>query len=210
MQLTFENNWPAIFLLALPYLWLVGRRTAVDLTPKHLRLSMMVRSAIVCLLSLALMQPLLNRPAAYMSVVYLLDVSQSVAPSAIKSAIDWIRQTNDAGHPDQSSVVAFASNSIAFSNVDDLKTTEVSNWGRKGALDQNATDISGALDRALRSLAPNHLKRIVLLSDGNENSGDLSAALPRLNRENAHVYVVPLEARANGDVWLESVSGALR
>src|SRR5262245_26271585 len=178
MKLSFENYWPAIFLLALPYLWWVGRRSAVDLTPKHLRLSTIVRSAIVCLLTFALMQPILNSPAAYMSVVYLLDVSQSIAPSAIKSAIDWIQHTNDAGQPDQSSVVAFASNSMGFANVDDLKKVEVSNWGRKGVLDQNATDISGALDRALRSLEPNHLKRIVLLSDGNENSGELAAALP--------------------------------
>jgi len=205
MRLIFSNYWPAIFLLLVPYLWWSSRATAVDLTAKHLRLSTFVRSAVICLLTLALMQPILYRPAGYISVVYLLDASQSVAPAAIKRAMDWIRQTNDSGKPDHSSVVAFGSNSIEIPNTDALKQIQVSNWGSQGTLDQNGTNISGALDRALRSLAPNHLKRIVLLSDGNENSGDLTAVLPKLNRENAHVYTVPLEARDSHDVWVESM-----
>src|SRR5262249_54332848 len=147
-------------------LWWAGRQTAVDLTTKHLRLLTLIRAAIVSLLTLALMQPIFSRPASHISVVYLLDVSQSVAPSAIKSAMDWIKKTNDAGQPAQSRFIAFASNSIDFSTIDDLKKVEVSNWGRRGSLDQNATNVSGALDRALRHLAPNTLRRIVLLSDG--------------------------------------------
>jgi hypothetical protein len=151
------------------------------------------------------MQPILNRAAAYISVAYLMDVSQSVAPTAIKNALEWIQKTNDAGRPAASSFIAFGSNSINVAGVDDFRKVEVSNWGKKGALDQNATNIAGALERALRSVQPNHLKRIVLLSDGNENAGDLAAVLPRLNRENAHVYTVPIDARVDRDVWLESV-----
>src|SRR6188508_2991023 len=118
MRLAFLNYWPAIFLLLLPYVWWVGRYTAVDLSAKHLRLSTLIRSLIVCLLTLALMQPILTRPASYISVLYLLDVSQSVAPSAIKSALEWIRMTNEAGRPAQSSFVAFASNSVKFETID--------------------------------------------------------------------------------------------
>src|SRR5262249_11528569 len=145
MRLTFENYWPAIFLLMLPYLWWAGRQTAVDLTPKHLRISVLVRSAIVCLLAAALMQPILYRPASYVSVVYPLDVSHSVAPAAIRNAMDWIRRVNDAGRPSHARFVAFGSNSLEFENFDGLKKVQVSNWGSKGALDQNATDLSAAL-----------------------------------------------------------------
>jgi Ca-activated chloride channel family protein len=205
IRLTFQHYWPAIFLLIVPYLWLAGRFTAVDLTPRHLRLSTAVRSLIVCLLTLALMQPILTRSASYVSVVYLLDVSQSVAPAAIKSALEWIQKTNRIGRPAQSSFVAFASNAVSFDRVDELRKVEVSNWGRKGAVDQNSTDIARALDRALSSLAPNHLKRVVLLSDGNENSGDLSSTFSKLNRQNVRVYTVPLESRVDRDVWLETV-----
>jgi uncharacterized membrane protein len=151
------------------------------------------------------MQPILERPAANVSVVYVLDVSQSVAPSAIKNALEWIRQTNEAGRPDHASFVGFAANSLEFNSLDDLKKVEVSNWGRRGALGQDATDISNALGRALRNLAPNHLKRIVLFSDGNENAGDVTTVLPRLNREKTRVFTIPLEARVDRDVWIETL-----
>ena len=61
------------------------------------------------------------------------------------------------------------------------------------------------MDRALRSFSPNHLKRAVLISDGNENSGNIASALARLNRENVHVFTNPLESRVSRDVWVETV-----
>jgi Ca-activated chloride channel homolog len=205
MRLTFDSYWPLLFLLIIPYLWWVRLRSAVDLSPKHLRISTILRSIIVCALTIALMQPILYKTSTYVSVVYLLDVSQSVAPAAIQKAIDWIQKTNTSGNPDHSEFVAFGSNSMEFDKVDELKKVKVANHEGPGVLDQSKSDLSAALDAAMRSFAPNHLKRVVLLSDGNENSGDMSAVLPGLQRENAHVYTVPLEARVNRDAWIESV-----
>src|SRR5262245_30129129 len=95
MRLSVESYWPLIFLAMVPYLSWVRRCSSVDLSAKHFRLSTLVRSVIVCVLTLALMQPAIYRSSTSISVVYLLDVSQSVAPGAIKKGIDWIRQTND-------------------------------------------------------------------------------------------------------------------
>src|SRR5262245_44948913 len=205
MRLTFENYWPLVFLLLIPYLWWVRRNSAMDLSPKHLRLSTILRCAIVAGLVFALMQPVLYKSSSAISTVYLLDVSNSVPAGAIKDAIAWITKTNDAGRPDHAQFVAFGSNSMSFDTVEQLRNVKVSTEGRKGAIDQSETDLAGALDRALRSFAPNHLKRAVLISDGNENSGDLAGALARLNRENAHVYTTPLESRVHRDVWVETI-----
>jgi uncharacterized membrane protein len=205
MRLTFQTYWPLILLLMVPYVWWACRRTEVDLTPKHLRLSTALRSSIVCLLVLALMQPILYKSSSYMSVVYLLDISQSVAPGAIRNAIEWIRETNESGDPDHFQLVAFGSNSMPVERIEELQKIQVSNADRAGAINQSATDMSGALDHAIRSFAPNHLKRVVLISDGNDNAGDLSAMLSRLNRENVRVHTVPIEARVDRDVWIETV-----
>jgi len=205
MRITFEVLWPLIFLSVVPYLWWVRRKTVVDLTAKHLALSTSVRSAIVCLLVLALMQPMLYRLSTRMSVVYLVDISQSVAPGAIQKAIEWITRTNESGKPNHSQFVAFASNPIPFDTIPELRKVPVGTREKDGAIDQSRTDLAGALDRALRSLAPNHLNRVVLLSDGNENSGDLASVLPRLNREKVRVFTVPLESRVARDAWVESM-----
>ena len=213
MRLTFDTYWPLVLLLVIPYLWWVQRKTLTDLTAKHLQVSATVRSAIVALLALALMQPVIYRSGVWVSVAYLLDVSQSISPTAMQSAIEWIQRTNDAGRPQQARFIPFAANSAVFESLDQLKKVNVTLTRPQGALapgvkapiDQSATDIEGAMDTAIRSFAPHHLKRLVLISDGNENSGHMMNMLSRLKLEGVHVYTVPAQARANRDVWVETI-----
>ena len=68
MRLSFDTYWPLLLLLIIPYLWWVQRRTLTDLSPKHLQVSGAVRSTIVLLIALALMQPVLYRTGAWLSV----------------------------------------------------------------------------------------------------------------------------------------------
>jgi uncharacterized membrane protein len=211
MRLTFDTYWPLFLLLAIPYLWWAQRKTLTDLSAKHLQLSAAVRSAIVALLALAMMQPVIYRLGSWLSVVYLLDVSQSVSPPGIQSAMEWIQRTNDAGRPQQARFIPFAANSTVFESLDQLKKVNVTLTRTQGAqggsapIDQSATDIEGAIDTAIRSFAPHHLKRLVLISDGNENSGHMMDVLSRLKLEGVHVYAVPIEARTNRDAWVEAI-----
>src|SRR5262245_47049755 len=205
MHFTFDTYWPLLLFLFIPYLWWVQRKTQTDLSPKHLKLGGFVRSAIVALIALALMQPLVYRYGSWMSVVYLLDVSQSVSPPAIQSAIEWIQQTNGAGRPDHARFLPFASNATVFEKLDGLKQVHVASNASGGSIDQSGTNIENAIDSAIRSFAPHHLKRLVLVSDGNENSGRMMNMLSRLKSEGIHVYTVPSQARTNHDVWVENI-----
>jgi uncharacterized membrane protein len=205
MRFSVDTYWPLLFLLLIPCLWWVQRRTQTDLSPKHLKLAGAVRSAIVALLALALMQPVAYRAGAWISVAYLLDVSQSVSPSAIQSAIQWIQQTNAAGHPDHARFIPFAANAAVFERLDQLKEVQVSSTASRGSIDQSGTNIENAIDTAIRSFAPHHLKRLVLISDGNENSGRMMNMLARLKSEGIHVYTVPSQGRTNRDVWVENI-----
>jgi hypothetical protein len=60
---------------------------------------------------------------------------------------------------------------MEFDKVEDLKKVKIANHAGPDILDQSKSDLSAALDAAMRSFAPNHIKRVVLLSDGNENAG---------------------------------------
>ena len=125
MRFSFDTYWPVLLLLIIPYLWWVSRRTQTDLSSKHLQLAVMLRSAIVVLIALALMQPVIYRAGSWISVVYLLDVSQSVSPSAIQSSMQWIQQTNDSGHPDHARFIPFAANATVFEKLDQMKAVQV-------------------------------------------------------------------------------------
>src|SRR5581483_4617945 len=96
-------------------------------------------------------------------------------------------------------------NAAIFDNLDQLKAVQVSNNALNGSIDQSGTNIENAIETAIRSFAPHHLKRLVLLSDGNENSGRMMTMLSRLKAEGVHVYTVPSPVRTNHDVWVENV-----
>ncbi len=80
--LTVGAYWPLALLLVIPYVWWIRRRTWMDATVgavydrPYSRGCMLgfVRSAIIALLALALMEPAIHRSAAPISVAYLLDV----------------------------------------------------------------------------------------------------------------------------------------
>ena len=104
--------------------------------------------------------------------------------------------------------IAFASNSISFDSLDALTQVSVSNHaghGGRDAIDQSETNIASALDGALHHFAPDHLKRLVLISDGNETSGNVAEMLPRLRQEHVPVFTLPLESRSDQDAWIETV-----
>src|SRR5881396_3834790 len=110
-----------------------------------------VRSGIIALLALALMEPAIHRSAAPISVAYLLDVSQSVAPADIQSAIQWIRRTNDSSSPHHALYIPFAANARAFDTLDQLEAVGVAEARNGDAIGQNATNIEAAVDNALQN-----------------------------------------------------------
>ena len=205
MSLIFEHYWPLLLLGLIPVLLWVRRSSAVDLSPRHLSLSLLIRSALIVLLALALMQPTVLRSSARVATVYLLDISQSVSPTAVQEALEWIRKTDAAGGASSSRFLAFGANSLAFDTPEELAKVPVSTKPQPGAIDQSKTALASALDHAARSFPPDHVKHLVLLSDGNANSGNLAAALEHLRLENIHVFTRSLNARSTKDTWIEAM-----
>lgn len=201
----FGAWWPLWLLLLVPVVWWLRRKTRVDTSPRQLRLSALARSLVIALLTLALMEPAIARSGEWLSVVYLVDVSQSVSPAAVQSAFDWIRRANAAGRPDHARYVPFGANAMALESLDELKTVRVATSSGAGGIDRSATNIERAIDAALESFSPHHLKHLVLLSDGNQNAGDARGAIARLRTQGVHVYAVPLQVRAAGDAWAEAI-----
>jgi uncharacterized membrane protein len=164
-----------------------------------------MRSTIIVLLAFALAQPAINRTASSVSVVYLFDISQSVLPSDIQAAIQWIRQADSVGKPDHARYIPFGANAVVFDRLDQATRVEIAENAGVSVVGQIATNIESAIDTALQSFPPHHLKRLVLLTDGNENLGKMGTIVSRLKGEGVQVYTVPLRTRSEGDVWIESI-----
>ena len=212
MSMEVGHYWPLAFVLGTPLVWRMTRRTAVGLTPRHLALSTAVRASVVLLLGLALMQPVWHRAGKWMSVVYALDISSSVDPAFVDNAIDWIAATNARGRPAHSAFIAFAGSAASVASSEAIRTVEVSVDGRDRSIDQNATNLEIAVAQSLRSFDPRYLKRLVLITDGNANAGDLRKVLGRAQEAGVRIFTLPATVRGEGDSWIETIvlPGAIR
>ena len=206
LGLTFGAYWPLLLLLLIPYVWWIRRKTWIDPDLRHTKVLGLVRSAIIAALAVALMEPAIQRSGALVSAAYLLDVSQSVSPADIQSAIRWIRQTSDSGKPDHARYIPFGANARVFESLNQLEAVGVAENPTQDAIGQNATNIEVAVDSALENFDPHHLKRLVLITDGNENRGHVMNTIRRLQSENVRVYTMLLGARSDRDISIESIT----
>ena len=213
LPITIRSAWPLLLLLLVPVLWWLSVRTRTSLSRRHLFVTTALRSLAVIMLALALTRPQWNSGASDISVVYALDVSRSVSSSFIEAALKWIGEADREARPAQSRYLAFADRAVLVDSVDGLSKIPVTEDGSApGTLNQSQTNIERALDEAFLGLDRDRVKRLVLLTDGNQTEGDIWRVLPRLKEANVRVYPVPAKPRDDGDAWVDGIElpGGLR
>ena len=208
MQLaSLSQAWPLWLLGLLPLMWLAASRHRTRLSRWRMTLAVALRSLALAALALALTQPVLPRAVTDISVVYALDVSHSIAPAFVLGALDWMRQANRKGKPAQARYVVFADRPQLLNSVEEIESVSVTADGtaNRSAIGQSATDLEQALDMAAFGFAPNHAKRLVLMSDGNATDGDVWRALPRLQAQGVRIFALPAPIAVDNDAWIEAV-----
>jgi uncharacterized membrane protein len=206
MAIGIQHTWALLLLVAIPLLWWAAHRTRTNLCRRHLAVVTVLRSLAVAMLALALMRPQWHAGSDDVAVVYALDVSRSVSSSFIDSALAWIGDADREGKPAQARYLAFADRPVLLEKpeqVRDLAVTEGS--PREGAIDRAATNLERALDQALLGLDRDRVKRLVLLTDGNQTEGDVWRVLARLKEAKVRVFPIPAKVRDDGDAWLEGI-----
>ncbi len=206
VAISLQHSWPLLLLLAIPLLWWAAHGTRTNLGRRHLAVVTVLRSLAIAVLALALMRPQWHAGADDVAVVYALDVSRSVSSSFIDSALAWIGDADREGKPAQARYLAFADRPVLLEKpeqVRDLAVTEGS--PREGAIDRAATNLERALYEALLGLDRDRVKRLVLLTDGNQTEGDVWRVLARLKEAKVRVFPIPAQVRDDADAWLEGI-----
>src|SRR5258706_2526404 len=208
MQLpSLTQAWPLWLLTLLPVLWFAALRHRTRLSRWRMTLAVVLRSLALTALVVALTEPLLPRTITDISVVYAVDVSHSVGPAFVQGALDWMRQANKKGAPAQARYVVFADRPRLLNSLEDIESVSVTGDAEpsRSAIGQNATDLELALDMSAFGFAPNHAKRLVLMTDGNATDGDVWRALPRLQAHGVRIFALPAPAAVENDAWIEAV-----
>ena len=87
-------QWLAL-LAVVPLLWLIGRRSLVSLSPGRRRAALVLRAAIVLLLTMALAGARWTRLSDRLCVLFVLDASDSVRADADVDVIEGVCQSFD-------------------------------------------------------------------------------------------------------------------
>jgi Mg-chelatase subunit ChlD len=195
MPLEFTNKPALVLLLVLPvafYLWR-GSLTALGSTRR--RVSLVARLLILLLMVIAVAGIRVTTRSSDVAVIFLADVSASVATSARQRAVDFINQEIErAPARDYIAVVAFGrepSVELAPTRKEVLGRFRLATIQSNPAGDY--TDIAAAV-RLARALVPEDASgRLVLISDGNENLESVLDETGLLRAEGIEVYSLPLE-----------------
>jgi uncharacterized membrane protein len=193
-------------LLGVPLVWLADLVARTNFNPRQRLLQKTVRSLLLSAVVLALARPVISSSSSHQSIVYAVDVSDSVASHAIESAAARIDELNAALRPSHTRIVTFGRDSVALGSTDALRQlarTRVQGTSPEGP-DGSSTDLEAALYAARGELAPEHVPRVVVFTDGHPTAGDTGSAVTHLAAERIPVSVEPLVPRSIGDAWIDS------
>src|SRR6266699_2346082 len=200
-MLTFEQ--PLLLLLLVPIgilVYLAWRNMSLPFPRGQRWLILGCRLALFSLIICALAGVAWSQPVSRQSVVFVGDISASTGTQ--KAFIEqWITSAlKHKGPEDQVGIVAVGRNALVEQSV----KTQIDFTRFESAPDTNYTDLAAGLRLAAAILPTDTQRRIVLLSDGQQNLGDALQEAQLLQQEGIRLDIVPLptsqgeEARING------------
>ena len=200
--MAIEFAQPALLLLAIPVGILLGllyRRSLSDFSTRQRQLSLFTRSLILALLLCSAAGMTLLLPSAEPWVVFLTDVSPSVGREGQDAAKDFLKsaELTRGSHP--ATWISFADTASSPALTPPGTSPDKSSQSTAATPE---TNIERAVDSAVASVPPGYVPRIVLLSDGNQTTGDALAAAAR---NQAEIWTVPLPAPTAPEVQVSSV-----
>lgn len=191
-------------LVLLPFFWLLSRRSLHALSKWRRRSALALRMIVATALIAALAEPNWLELAHKLSVVFVVDGSSSIDPAERQDALNYVNKAvatqRDANRGDRAGVVVFGRD--AATEVPPLDAP----WQLskiESVVDPRFSNLEGALAMAEASFPPDSAKRVVIVSDGNQNVGDVAAQAERMLKSGTGIDVVPIRYERRGDVVVQ-------
>jgi hypothetical protein len=164
MTLTWGAPAALWLLLGVPLVWLADLVARTNFNRRQRLLQKTVRSLLLTAVVLALARPVISNSSSHQSVVYAVDVSDSVASHAIETAAAKIDELNGALRPSHTRIVTFGRDGVTIESTEALRQlakTRTQTPSPRGP-DGSSTDLEAALYAARGELATEHVPRVVL------------------------------------------------
>lgn len=191
---------------ALPLIWWFGRSTLTSLGRVRGTIAFLIRGVVWMLLVAACAEMQWVRTDDRLTVIYLLDRSLSVPEGQRRAMIEYVNRAIAEQRGDQDSVGV-----IAFGREARVESPPLDRKLRLGetleaTVDPQYSNIAEAFSLAQAAFPEDAAQRIVVVTDGNANLGDVYAEARSAVDQGIGVDVVPITYRTGGDILVEKVS----
>lgn len=187
------------------YIW--SRHSLAGLGRWRRRFAMSARFLVLLLIVLALAEPQIIWKNDRLTTLYLVDLSQSLPREKIEPMLNFVRQSTleHRRADDLAGMIVFSKN--ARVEVPPAPS-EIRFLGVESTLQTDNTDLSGALKLAMGSFPEDSARRIVLLSDGNQNRGNAFEQALQAKAQGIQIDVLPIDYNYDNDqeVLVEKIS----
>ncbi len=206
-RISFGEPWYLLLLLGLPLVWWLGRRSLTAMSPVRRWLAFALRTAVYVLIVMALAEAEMVRRHERLTVFYLLDRSLSVpsdqSDAARKFVTESVRAHRRGLRADRAGVIVFGREAaVEVPPIEgDFELTAF-----EAPIDREHTNLTAALKLAQASFPPDSAKRIVIISDGNENLGQSLRQARALAEAGIGIDVLPVSMAPQPDVAVEKVA----
>jgi len=194
--------------LAAPVVWL-GMRSLAGLGPIRKWVAIAARLAVLAIFVLILGGARWQKINRDVEVLVLRDVSESTlnvrqfpGKSLQQSVEDFLREASESKRKkpdDRIGVISFDSRAL----IDAIPNTTLALDARPLREAGNGTDVASAIQLGLATMSPDAMHRMLLVWDGNANSGDLEGALSAAAAAGVPIDVMPLKYDVQNEVLLE-------
>lgn len=207
--LALELTGPVLFVrpeaffltFAIVWSWWLFLAGSTGLSPVRSQAALWIRFVMIAGFAVALAEPRAVRTSEILSVVYAVDVSDSVSQQAVDSALQFVaRQVSEKPAEDEAGLVLFGAEAVVelppriTFPFDGVVTSQVR---------RDATSVADALSLSAAMIPAENDGRIVLISDGVSTEGDVVRRLKELNARGISVDVLPVEYQYTKEVWIE-------
>ncbi len=202
-HISFESPWYLTLLALVPLLWWWSFRSLAALGRGRRLTAILLRSVVLVLLILAMAEVRMVRLSDRLTVIYLLDQSLSIPAQRRRAMIEYVNGAirKHRKNKDRVGVIVFGRDAAIEIPPfdDDVQMAPMI----ESLLDPGYTNLAGAMKLAQASFPEDAAKRIVILSDGNENLGDAAEQGRGLSASGVGVDVMPIRYSDRAEVIVE-------
>ncbi|MGH7137455.1 MAG: VWA domain-containing protein, partial [Pirellulales bacterium] len=205
-RLDFDSPWYLLLLAMLPVMWWFGRRSLSGLGRVRKWVVLLLRSAVFVLIVLSLAEIQWVRTNDNLTVIYLLDQSLSIPPERRQAMIEFVNEAVRQHRKglDRVGVIVFGREAVIEIPPFDESVQLAPQV--ESPLDPESTNLAGALKLAQATFPEDAAKRIVIVSDGNQNMGDALDQARHVADAGVSIDVQPVLFTARSEVMVEKVT----